>query len=73
MSRYIVCDVKASPLTTYMDNSVHMAATDDVFDVTNFVLSIPTGYLGWGLRFDCVSFLDFSLLTFAIFAFASYF
>ena len=31
LSLYIVCDVKASLMTTYMGNAVHMAAADDVF------------------------------------------
>ena len=27
----IVCDAKASPMTTYMKKAVHMPASDDVF------------------------------------------
>lgn len=28
---YTVCDIKASPVTTYMNIAVHMTAADDVF------------------------------------------
>ena len=48
--------VKASMVTTYIkiptptcEMAVHMAATDDVLMVTNFILSFPTGCLGWDL------------------------
>ena len=33
-----------------------MAATDDAYDVTDFVLSLPAGCIVWDLGLSCVSF-----------------
>ena len=42
--------------------AVHMAAADDVFGATYFLLSFPTWCLGWDLGLECVSSLEFSYL-----------
>lgn len=52
---YIVCDVKASLVTTYVGKSCSHGCRWWYLVVTNVLLSFPTGCLEWDMGLTCVS------------------